>query len=135
VGKFGAEATTVVGFLVTGISLAWLTVLDPRTAYLAVLLPAQGLLAIGIALVFSGAAVLATANVPHEQMGLAGGAMNTAMELGPTVGFALLMAVAATRADIVEGYARAFGTAAAFYGVAAVATLLVATRRRRYSVT
>lgn len=134
VGKFGAEATTVTGFLVAGISLAWLTVLEPRTAYLTVLLPAQCLLAIGIALIFSGAAVLATANVPQEQMGLAGGAMNTAMELGPTVGFALLMAVAATSADIVEGYARAFGTAAAFYGAAVVATLLVTIGRRRYSV-
>lgn len=135
VGKFGAIATTVAGFLVGGVSLAWLSVLGPSTGYLTVLVPAQALLAIGIALVFSGAAVLATANVPQEQMGLAGGVMNTAMELGPTVGFALLMAVAATRADIVEGYARAFGTAAASYGVIAVVALLVATRRRRPGVT
>jgi hypothetical protein len=134
VGKFGAEATTITGFLVAGISLAWLTILEPRTAYLTVLLPGPCLLAIGIALIFSGAAVLATADVPQEQMGLAGGAMNTAMELGPTVGFALLMAVAATSTDIVEGYARAFGTAAAFYGAAVVATLLVTIGRRRYSV-
>lgn len=132
VGKFGAEATTVVGFLVAGGGLAWLTVLDPGTAYLTVILPAQALLAIGIALVFSGAAVLATANVPQEQMGLAGGVMNTAMELGPTVGFALLMAVAATRADTVDGYAMAFGTASASYGVAAAVAWAVAAKRRRY---
>lgn len=135
VGKFGAEATTVAGFLIAGASLAWLTVLDLGTAYLTVLLPAQALLAIGIALVFSGAAVLATANVPHEQMGLAGGVMNTAMELGPTVGFALLMAVAATRADTVDGYARAFGAAAALYGVAAAIAWTLAAKRRRYGVT
>ena len=120
VGRFGAAATTVAGSDAGG-SLAWLAVLDARTAYLAVLLPAQALLAIGVALIFSGAAVLATTNVRQEQMGLAGGVMNTAMELGPTVGFALLMAVATTRADIVDGYASAFGTAAACYGVAAVA--------------
>jgi MFS family permease len=132
VGRFGAAATTVAGFLIAGGSLAWLTVLDARTAYLAVLLPAQALLAIGIALIFSGAAVLATTNVRQEQMGLAGGVMNTAMELGPTVGFALLMAVAATRTDIVDGYARAFGTAAACYGLAAVAALLVATRHETH---
>ena len=62
-------------------------------------------------------------------MGLAGGVMNTAMELGPTVGFALLMAVAATRVDIVAGYATAFATAAATYGIAAIATLRVARKR------
>ncbi|WP_374991541.1 MFS transporter [Bradyrhizobium sp. LHD-71] len=130
VGKFGAKATLVTGFLVAGASLAWLSVLDSTTAYFTTLMPAQVLLAIGIALVFSGAAVLATANVAQEQTGLAGGVMNTAMELGPTVGFALLMAVAATRADVVDGYAIAFGTAAACCGLAAVATLLVATASR-----
>jgi MFS family permease len=131
VGKFGAEATTVAGFMVVGIGLAWFTILDPSTAYSTVLLPAQVLLGIGLALVFSGAAVLAATNVQKQQMGLAGGVMNTAMELGPTVGFALLMAVAATRADIVEGYARAFGTAAATYGIAVLAAVLVALRRCR----
>ncbi|WP_236025068.1 MFS transporter [Arenibaculum pallidiluteum] len=131
VGRFGEEATTVAGLLVAGAALAWLADIGPKTAYLTVLLPAQVLLAIGIALVFSGAAVLATANVAHHQMGLAGGVMNTAMELGPTVGFALFMAVAATRADVVEGYARAFGTAAALFGMAVVAALLVAPRGRR----
>lgn len=135
VGKFGAEATTIAGFLIAGASLTWLTVLDLGTAYLTVLLPAQVLLAIGIALVFSGAAVLATANVPPEQMGLAGGVMNTAMELGPTVGFALLMAVAATRADTVDGYASAFAAAAALCGVAAAIAGMLAATRRRYGVT
>ncbi|YBV94744.1 MFS transporter (plasmid) [Phyllobacteriaceae bacterium JZ32] len=130
VGRLGALSTTVAGFVMAGVSLAWFTVLHQETAYLSVLLPAQALLAIGIALVFSGAAVLATVNVPAEQMGLAGGVMNTAMELGPTVGFAFLMAVAATHADMVEGYARAFGTAAFFYTLAALVTLLVALRRR-----
>jgi MFS family permease len=135
VGKLGAEATTVVGFLIAGTGLAWLAVLDPATAYLTVILPAQALLAIGIALVFSGAAVLATANVPQEQMGLAGGVMNTAMELGPTVGFAVLMAVVAMQADTVEVYASAFATASGLYGVAAAIAWVVAAKRRRYSVT
>lgn len=135
VGKFGAQGTTVAGFLISGASLTWLTVLDLGTAYLTVLLPAQVLLAIGIALVFSGAAVLATANVTPEQMGLAGGVMNTAMELGPTVGFALVMAVAATRANTVDGYASAFAAAAASYGAAAVMAWMLAAKRRRYEAT
>jgi hypothetical protein len=86
----------------------------------------------GIALVFSGAAVLAADNVSQGQMCLAGGVMNTAMEVGPTVGFALLMAVAATGADTTDSYARAFATAAGAHGVAAMAALLVAIWRHRH---
>ena len=52
--------------------------------------------------------------------------MNTAMELGPTFGLAVLMSVAATRADVVDGYVWAFGTASAAYVLAAfMATVLV----------
>ncbi|MDW5376232.1 MFS transporter [Halomonas sp. HP20-15] len=125
VGRFGARATTVAGLLVGGVGLAWLATLGHETVYLTTLMPGQMLLAVGMALTFAGSAVLVTANVPEPQMGLAGGVMNTAMELGPTVGFTLLMAVAATRADTVEGYAWAFGTAAAIYVIAAMLGLAV----------
>ncbi|MCM3340721.1 hypothetical protein M3650_19330 [Paenibacillus sp. MER TA 81-3] len=37
--------------------------------------------------------------------------MNTSMELGPTLGLAVLMSVASLQADAVRGYAWAFGTA------------------------
>jgi hypothetical protein len=50
-----------------------------------VLLPA------GTAASFAGAAVLATEGVPQQQTGLAGGVLNTAMEFGPTVLFAVLL--------------------------------------------
>lgn len=107
-----------------------LAFIDQDTGYLEVLLPGQILLAVGMALVFAGAAVLSTANVPERQMGLAGGVMNTAMELGPTVGFTILMAVAATRGDSVDGYALAFGTAAAAYVLAALVALAVTSQPR-----
>jgi len=129
VGKLGAKAAGVAGFLIGAAGLAWLAFLDEQTAYLVVLLPAQILLAIGMALIFSAAAVMSTDQVDPEQMGLAGGVMNTAMELGPTVGFAVLMAVAATRANAVEGYAWAFATAAAVYGAAAGLALVAASNR------
>ncbi len=129
VGRFGAKITIIAGFLIGGAGLAWLVLLDQQTPYLLVLLPAQVLLAIGMSLIFSGAAVMSTDNVAPEQMGLAGGVMNTAMELGPTVGFAILMAVAATRSDTVEGFAWAFGTAAVAYGIGAALALIVASRR------
>lgn len=130
VSRFGPTATTIAGFLAGAAGFALLAEIDRETVYLAVFLPGQILLAIGMALAFAGAAVLSTANVPPQQMGLAGGVMNTAMELGPTIGFSVLMAVAATRADSVEGYGWAFGAAAAAYVLAALLALAVARRTR-----
>jgi hypothetical protein len=49
------------------------------------------LLPVGAAASFAGAAVLATEGVPQRQTGLAGGVLNTAMEFGPTVLFAILL--------------------------------------------
>ncbi len=126
VALLGPGRATAVGFLVAAAGFGWLATLDAASGYVAVLLPGQVLLAIGMALAFSGAAVLSTAHVPPQRMGLAGGVMNTAMELGPTLGFAILMAIAATRADTVAGYALAFAAAAGSYVIAAVAALAVA---------
>lgn len=64
VGKFGAKAIAVAGFLIGACALGWLAALDHETAYASVLLPAQVLLAIGMSLIFSGAAVMSTENVP-----------------------------------------------------------------------
>ncbi|MCP3775077.1 MFS transporter [Paenibacillus sp. MZ04-78.2] len=63
-----------------------------------------------------------------HQAGLAGGVMNTSMELGPTVGLAILMTVASLQADVVQGYAWAFGTAGVVYTFAAVGAIVL-TRR------
>jgi len=118
--RFGVARITTVGGLIAAVGLGLLAGIHPNTAYVSGLLPGQILLAAGISFVLSGAAVLSTTNVPHHQTGLAGGLMNTAMELGPTVGLTVLMAVAATQTDVVEGYAWAFGTAGAVYVVNAI---------------
>lgn len=102
-----------------------LAALGLKTVYVRGILPGSLLLAIGLSLVFSGAAVLSTTNVPQHMAGLAGGVMNTAMELGPTVGFALLMTVAATQVDVVSGYAWAFGAAALGYVIIALGTAIL----------
>lgn len=123
VGRFGAASTLTGGLLLCGAAMGLLAAIGRETDYVSGILPGSVLLAIGLSLVFSGAAVLSTANVPQRQAGLAGGVMNTAMELGPTVGFALLMTVAVTQADAVRGYAWAFGVAALVYVAIAVAVL------------
>lgn len=123
VGRFGAARVTTAGLLTGAVGLALLAGIGPGTTFALGLLPGLILLPAGASLIFSGAAVLSTADVPTHQTGPAGGTMNTAMELGPTVGLAALMSVAATQTDTVTGYAWAFSTAAAVYLAAALAAL------------
>ncbi|MFC7645087.1 MFS transporter [Streptosporangium lutulentum] len=107
IARFGARTVVGAGLAVAAGGLFLLSGLDPRTEYVTGLLPGIVLLPAGVASVFAGAAVLAVAGVPRRQAGLAGGVMNTAMELGPTVGLALLMTVAAARTSHVTAGARA----------------------------
>ncbi|MEU9983170.1 MFS transporter [Streptomyces sp. NPDC050856] len=123
VGRFGAHKATVAGLVIGAAGLALLAGVGRDTTFVLGMMPGLILLPVGLSLVFSGSAVLSTAGVPPHQAGLAGGVMNTAMELGPTVGLAALMSVAATRADVVAGYGWAYGTAGAVYLAAALAAV------------
>ncbi|MFD6274701.1 MFS transporter [Streptomyces sp. NPDC060209] len=91
--RYGARALTTAGLgtAAAGLALLAATGLDAHTPYAYGLLPGLVLLPVGTAASFGGAAVLATQGVPQQQTGLAGGVMNSAMELGPTVLFALLL--------------------------------------------
>ncbi|GAA1459961.1 MFS transporter [Nocardiopsis exhalans] len=132
VGRYGAGPVTVAGLVIGAAGLALLTGVSPDGSFALTLLPGVILLPVGATFIFSGSAVLSTANVPQHQAGLAGGVMNTAMELGPTVGLAALMAVAAAQAEVVVGYAWAFGAGAAVYLLVAILAA-VAIRRRPVS--
>ncbi|MFI6585767.1 MFS transporter [Embleya sp. NPDC050493] len=129
IDRFGPSRITVAGLLVGGVGLLLLARLDEGTRYAPDLLPGLVLLPVGAALIFAGTAVLTTGGVPAHQAGLAGGVLNTAMELGPTVGLAALMSVAATRGDVIAGYAWAFGTAGAVFLLAALVAAVLARNR------
>lgn len=115
VHRFGARKSMIAGFLIAAAGLCLYAFLHRETDYLLGMVPGQILVSVGIALVFSGSAVLSTSNVPEHQAGLAGGVMNTAMELGPTFGLAVFMSVAGLRVDVVEGYALAFAAGTIIY--------------------
>uniref|UniRef100_UPI000A36F31A MFS transporter n=1 Tax=Streptomyces bobili TaxID=67280 RepID=UPI000A36F31A len=93
IGRYGAQAVTSAGLGTgaAGLVLLAFTGLDAHTWYAYGLLPGLVLLPAGTAASFAGAAVLATEGVPRQQTGLAGGVLNTAMEFGPTVLFAVLL--------------------------------------------
>ncbi|MEV4992496.1 MFS transporter [Streptomyces niveus] len=96
IARYGAPLVTAAGLTTGGAGLALLAVTGPGAAavpYAYGLLPGLVLLPAGAAASFAGAAVLATAGVPERRTGLAGGVLNTAMELGPTVLFAVLLSL------------------------------------------
>jgi MFS family permease len=131
--RYGAPAVVATGLALSAAGFLHLSGLDPATTYLTGLLPGLVLVPAGVALAFAGSTVLAMAAVQPRQAGLAGGLMNTFMEIGPTLGVALLMAVAAARSTHVggadeaaatsSGYAWAFGAAGLAFALLAVVAL------------
>ncbi|MCX4782075.1 MFS transporter [Streptomyces sp. NBC_01264] len=113
VGRYGAPRVTTTGLAVAaaGLGLLALTGLAAQIPYAYGLLPGLILLPVGTAAAFAGAAVLATDGVEPHQAGLAGGVMNTAMELGPTVVFAAVLSLGSDTVSL-AATALAFGAAA-----------------------
>ncbi|MHC0429836.1 MFS transporter [Streptomyces sp. O3] len=111
IGRYGAPAAAGAGLGVAAAGLALLAAagFSARTPYAYGVLPGLVLLAAGGALSFAGAAVLATSDVTPSDAGLAGGVLNTAMELGATVLFAALIALG--------GDAASLGAAAVLFAV------------------
>ncbi|SNT52870.1 MFS transporter [Actinacidiphila glaucinigra] len=93
IGRYGPRAVAAAGLgtAAAGLVLLAFTAFDVHAPYAYGLLPGLVLLPLGAAASFAGAAVLATGDVPRQQSALAGGVLNTAMELGPTVLFAILL--------------------------------------------
>ncbi|WP_327292980.1 MFS transporter [Streptomyces sp. NBC_01198] len=119
IARYGPRAVTACGLALaaTGLALLALTGLAAHTPYAYGLLPGLLLLPAGAAASFAAAAVLATDGVAPHRTGLAAGAMNTAMELGPTVVLAALLTAGSDAASLAV-------TAAAF---AAAALLTIRT--------
>ncbi|MFI7386392.1 MFS transporter [Streptomyces sp. NPDC049813] len=98
----GAGAVTAAGLgtAAVGSVLLAATGLDAGIPYAYGLLPGLLLLPAGAAAAFAGAAVLAGDGVQPGESGLAGGVLNTAMECGPTVLFALLLTLGGGTASL-----------------------------------
>ncbi len=109
------------GLLVAAAGLGLLTQLTPSSGYLTTILPAEVLVGLGIGCVFTPSIGVATSGVDPRLAGVAAATANTAMQIGSSVGTAVLntIAVDATRdfvghptAALVHGFATATGGAA-----------------------
>lgn len=109
------------GLLVAAAGLALLTQLTPSSGYLTTIPPAEVLVGLGIGCVFTPSIGVATSGVEPRLAGVAAATANTAMQIGSSVGTAVLntLAVSATRdfvgpptEALVHGFAAATGGAA-----------------------
>lgn len=106
-------------------------------------LPGLLLFPVGLGLTFSGATVASLRDVAVHEQGLAGGVVNTAMEVGPTIGLAALVALSRLQSTALAvggsppaeatagGYASALGAAALLFALLCARFL---TARRRFEV-
>jgi EmrB/QacA subfamily drug resistance transporter len=112
-----------------------LSTLDLGSGYLTTVLPAMVLLGLGMGGVFTPAIQIVTSNVAPRDAGVAAAVANVAMQVGSSLGVAVLnsIAVSATRdyvgspdprAALVHGYATSAGWVAAALGVVVVLVAL-----------
>ncbi len=149
VPKFGPRALILVGTLVAGGGLAWLSQISTGSTFVADLLGPYVLIGLGMGLAVTPIAVAGTAGVPREEAGLASGLLNTSRTVGASIGLAALATVAANRttgalsglgatrahtaAALTDGYALAFSVAAVVLAATAVVAMATLPTLRQLS--
>jgi MFS family permease len=129
VDRFGTPRLVAIGFGLFAIGYALFLRIDGTPVYAAVILPTIVLIGSGFALVFPSLHIQATAGVADHEQGLAGGLVNTSIQLGGAIGLAVVTAVVTSTTDkaaspsaVLDGFkpglAVAAGIAVAGFGVA-----------------
>jgi EmrB/QacA subfamily drug resistance transporter len=126
--RFGPKAMVVAGLAVLAAGLGWLAFVRPTGTFLADVLPASLVAALGMSLAFIPSLGTAIGAARPEEGGLASGIVNTSYQVGSALGLAAISAVAAAAgADrlgdltaLTGGYSAAFTGAAALAAAGAV---------------
>jgi EmrB/QacA subfamily drug resistance transporter len=98
VDRFGTPRLIALGFVLFVVAYALFLRIDDTPVYAAVILPTIVLLGLGFALVFPSLNIQATAGVADHEQGLAGGLVNTSIQLGGAIGLAVVTAVVTSQA-------------------------------------
>ncbi|WP_158886816.1 MFS transporter [Amycolatopsis anabasis] len=139
--RFGPRYLVAAGMLIAAGGLCWLSALEADSGYAAGVLPGLTVSGLGIGLAMAPSMSVATQGVDPGDAGVASAAVNTAQQVGGSIGTAVLSTVAASAVtaqltgkvpapDVlaeasVHGYTTAFGWAAAIFAAGAVACGLV----------
>jgi MFS family permease len=135
--RFGPRLLVPVGLFLAAIGMVLFTGLEAHSTYAAHVLPGLLVLGVGIGLISAPAMNTATRGVEPGDAGVASATVNTAQQVGGSLGIALLNTVATTAtasfvagkaaapslaaAAAVHGYTTAFWWAAAIFAAGAVA--------------
>ncbi|ROO84907.1 EmrB/QacA subfamily drug resistance transporter [Actinocorallia herbida] len=111
--RFGPRAVLILGAVLGTAGFLWQARLGEDTSYAAGLLGPAIVMCLGSGLLFTPVAALATGAAPGSEAGLVSGLINTARQVGGSIGLAALATVAASAAAPVVGYQHAFLAAAA----------------------
>lgn len=121
--RLGNGILVSVGLAFVLAGLVWLTRLTPDTAYLTGFLPALVAIGIGQGLAFGPLTAAGIAGAAPQDAGAASGLVNTAHQLGSTLGIAVLTTAAAGAATLAEHVVIAYTGGAIMVAIALSATL------------
>ena len=94
--KVGPRVFASLGPFLCGVGLLWLSRLDLQSTYAQDILGPTVLLAVGLGFTFVPLTLGATSGVASADLGIASALLNSAQEIGGTLGLAVLVTVAAT---------------------------------------
>ncbi len=129
VGRFGVRRTLVGGLLLQAVVTATLVFLGGGSYGTWLALAAVTISCVGHMWVIVSYGVTATSGLPDHEQGLATGLVTSSQQLGMTIGIPLLGALAASRANLLDGVRLGLGVDAAIVAAVAVATALGLRRR------
>jgi len=127
--RVGPRAVLLTGALLAAAGFLWQAQLTATSGYAAGILGPAILMCLGSGLTFTPIAAAATGAAGRENAGIVSGLINTARQVGGSLGLAALATVAAAPADPVTGFRHAFLTAAVLLLLVAALTPLAVDRR------
>jgi EmrB/QacA subfamily drug resistance transporter len=127
--RVGTSRTIAAGVVAHVAAYVLFLVVDRDAPYVVGVLPSMILLGIGFTLAFASFNIQATAGIPDDEQGLAGGLLNTSLQVGGALGLAIVTAVLVAGGEgrtgpeaLLAGFTPALGVVTGF----AVAGLLIA---------
>jgi EmrB/QacA subfamily drug resistance transporter len=144
--RVGVRPLLQAGTLVAAGGFGWLSAISPHASYWTHVFGPGCLISLALGLLFTPLAAAATAGVAVREAGLASGVLNTARQIGGSLGLAVLATIATDRtraalaggrpvvsqaAALNDGYSRAFEVAAGLTLAAFAASFIVPAIRAR----
>lgn len=133
IGRFGVKPNLVLGLLLMGGALLLFANLPLNGSFVANVLPASVLAALGMALAYIPTTMTGMAGARPEETGLASGLINTTYQIGSAIGLAIMVALSTSGSGhaggqsneaMLAGFQTAFLGAGVAAGLAALTALL-----------